>query len=397
MLIKNISALYGEELEYIPSVDIRIRDHYFQKIGKNLKVDKNEKCYDCEGLLMIPGLINAHTHIGDSLAKDVGLEYEADRRIHPVLGLKKRILSNSRPSHLVNFMKNTCVSMVRKGITTFVDFREGSIDGIKQLRKALSDVPIRAIILGRLEYYQDAILVKKNTALPKSKKIEILNVLKQCDGLGISGANENSDLVLRYYSKFKKIKAIHSAEMITSCKTSKKLTGKTETERALLLKPNFLVHMTHASKNDLILTRKNKVNIVVCPRANASLAEGIPNIPLMIRVGCNVTIGTDNVMINSPDMFRELDYLWKVSMVKQNKRIDPKIILKMATVNANKLLPGKKLGIIHSGRIADSVLIDKHEIDLEPMHNPYASIVQRASEKSIRAVLIGGKVVHGKI
>lgn len=397
MLIKNISILYGNDLEYVPSIDIRVSGQYFQKIDYQQKSSLSEECYDCQGLLMIPGFINAHTHVGDSLAKDIGSEFGAEQRIHPVSGLKQRILSYSKPSHLVNFMRNSCVSMIRKGITTFVDFREGSTDGIRLLRKALKDLPIRAVILGRLDYYQDRGLIKKNTPLPNSKKTELEHLLRKCDGLGISGSNENSDSVLRYYSKFKKIKAIHSAEMIESCNISKKMTDKTETQRSLLLKPDFLVHMTHASKKDLQDVAKNKIGIVVCPRANGTLAEGIPNVPLMIRTGCNVAVGTDNVMINSPDMFRELDYLWKVSMGMQRKELSPKSILKMATTNAAELLHNKKLGVIRTGAFADCILLDKYGIDVEPMHNPYASIVHRASENAIKAVMIGGKIVHGKI
>jgi len=77
------------------------------------------------------------------------------------------------------------------------------------------------------------------------------------------------------------------------------------------------------------------------------------------------------------------------------KRIDPKQILKMATVNAGKIL--QKDFAVKPGNIADCVLIDKHSIDLEPMHQPYASIVHRTSETAIRAVMIGGKFVFGKI
>ena len=68
----------------------------------------------------------------------------------------------------------------------------------------------------------------------------------------------------------------------------------------------------------------------------------------------------------------------------------------MATVNAGKILK-KNIGIIKTKKIADCIFLDKHALDLEPMHNPYASIVHRASESSIRAVMIGGEIVHGKI
>ena len=60
------------------------------------------------------------------------------------------------------------------------------------------------------------------------------------------------------------------------------------------------------------MTSKKTRGIVVCPRANASLAEGIPNVVQMMEMNCNLAIGTDNVMINSPDLFREMDFLWKI-------------------------------------------------------------------------------------
>lgn len=69
----------------------------------------------------------------------------------------------------------------------------------------------------------------------------------------------------------------------------------------------------------------------------------------------------------------------------------------MATVNAGKLLRNKKLGMIQENTLADCIIMDKRTIDLAPMHNPYASIVHRASENAIKAVIIGGKIAHGTI
>src|SRR5574342_819369 len=324
MLIKNVSVLYGSELRYIQHTNVRISGQLFDKLGSTLKPIQNEESYDCEGLLAIPGFVNAHTHVGDSIAKDIGIDSGVEEKIHPVMGFKQKILQNTKSSHLKHFIRNSCFSMIKKGITTFIDFREGGLGGIDILQNAVSNLPIRSIILGRIDYYQDSKLIKKNTSLPDSKKNELSRILQKCDGLGISGPNENSDSVLKYYSQTKKLRAIHSAETIESCEISKKTTGRTETQRAMILKPHFLVHMTHASKKDLLLTSKHKTSIVICPRANASLAEGIPDVNLMIQTGCNVAIGTDNIMINSPDMFREMDYLWKVTMGTHKKRISPK-------------------------------------------------------------------------
>lgn len=396
MLIKNVSVLYGKELTFVPSINLKISEQVFKKIKPNLSPSRKEVVFDCEGLLLVPGFVNAHTHIGDSIGKDITLNKDVDGKIHPIFGVKPKILKKSNPAHLSNFMKNTCHAMIRKGITTFVDFREGGIEGVMLLKQVLSTVPIRSVILGRLEYYHNHNQIRNNVSLPENQSNQLEKILQKCDGIGISGPNENSNSILKHYSNTKKIRAIHSAETIQSSKVSKKISGKTETQRALLMKPHFLVHMTYSSLADLRSVAKKTRGIVICPRANAALAEGIPNIDLMLRAGCNIAIGTDNVMINSPDMFREMDFLWKITMGINRKRISPKQILKMATVNAGKLLH-KNIGIIETGCLADCIFIDRHAIDLEPIHNPHASIVHRATESSIRAVMIGGKIVHGKI
>ena len=395
MILKNISVLYGNDLKFIENTSVQITGNTFQKISSKIKPTKN-KVVNCKGLLLIPGLINSHTHIGDSIAKDIALNKSTDSKIHPMFGIKQKILRETEPKKLILFMRKSAKSMIKKGITTFVDFRESGLEGILLVQKALSGIPIRAVILGRIEFYQTINNIKKNTPIPNWYLNQLESVLKNCDGLGISGSNENSDSVLGQLSKTKKIRAIHCAETKQSYLKSKQITKKTEPQRCMLLKPNFLVHMTYASKSDLRLVSKKINGIVVCPRANASLAEGIPDIVQMMKMNCNVAIGTDNIMINSPDMFREMDFLWKVTMGINQKRIEPKKILKMATVNAGKLL-GRKIGCIKKGYLADGVFIKKNNLDLDPLQNSYASIVHRANENSIKAVMIGGKIVHGKL
>jgi len=395
MILKNISILYGNDLRLIESTNVKILQQKFQKINPQI-TSSNEKTLNCKGLLLIPGLINSHTHIGDSVGKDVSINSSVDSKIHPVFGVKQKILSETPKKELIRFMRRSAISMLKKGITTFVDFREGGINGIQLLKQALKGIPIRSIILGRIEYYQTKNEIKKNIAMPELYQSELKSLLRNCDGIGISGANENSNACMKTYSKTKKLRAIHAAETVESYLASKKITGRSEPKRAMLTNPTFLVHMTFASKNDLREVSKKIRGIVVCPRANGALAEGIPDIELMEKINCNLAIGTDNVMINSPNLFREMDYLWKVSMGLNKKRIEPKKILKMTTVNAGNIL-NKKIGSIKEGFLADCVFLEKASIDLEPLSNPHAAIVHRASENSIKAVMIGGEFVHGKI
>jgi len=399
--IKNAGILYGRDLDLIQSGYAVIENDVFTKIGSG-SIEHDGDIYDAEGLLMIPGLINAHTHIADSIAKDVAADRSFNESIHPVHGIKRSILGSSKQEHLSAYMQTAALSMVKKGITTFADFREGAMDGIALLENALNDVEVRCLGLGRVEYYFDADSVKNNAPLPEDVKRVAELVLGACDGFGISGANEYSDNALEYFAKtarlHNKLLGIHAAEAQESYKYSVENFGSSEVSRIVThLMPDFVVHMTNASDDDIKLVASNNIGVVVCARANGVLGVGVPRIANMLKQNCTLAIGTDNVMLNTPDLFRELDYIWKVCRAVEHEFVSARELLKMVTVNAAKILKLDKLGYIAENMIADAVFIDMHSLDLEPMHDPYTSIVHRVNESSIKAVVIGGRFVHGSL
>jgi cytosine/adenosine deaminase-related metal-dependent hydrolase len=292
--------------------------------------------------------------------------------------------------------------MMKKGIVAFADFREGGLYGIEQITEATAGLSIKSIILGRPEYYYDISRdFSKNPKIPKDVMESIHSILDISDGLGISGANENTDNSLNEYRniiqkrslKKKYLIGIHASESPETEKKSITVTGKSEVQRIIFnLVPNFVVHLTNALDKDIRLIAQKKIGIVVCPRANATLGVGIPKISKMLKFGGRVAIGTDNIMINSPDMFRELDYIWKVTRTLGDGAISAREILKMATVNGGKIL-GIKSGYLSAGMSADMIFIDKSNLDISPMHDPHVSIVHRASVNSILNVMIDGKFV----
>lgn len=384
MYIKSVSVIYGKDLEYLNSMDIAVNNGVFSH-------EKDSNVIDAEGLLMIPTFINAHTHIADSIGKDLAFRLEFDESINPIFGIKRKILMKSKEDHLIFFMRNSILSMLKRGITAFADFREGGVDGIRLLRTANNGIGAKIRILGRVEYYHTLDDVKNDLELPDDIRDEAKRVIEAGDGLGISGANEYSDKALRYFNSIRgnKLIAIHASESKEVCERSIKSFGMSDLSRILkYLKPDILVHMTNAEPID-------GANIVICPRANGSLGVGIPNIKWMIENDCRIAIGSDNVMLNSPDLFREMDYLFKVSRAG-GYRIDAKEILKMVTVNAAEMLR-LDLGYIEEGRSASAIFIDKHSIDLAPMNDPYSSIIHRVDASNIRAVMMDGKIVYGEL
>lgn len=405
LTINNISLFFGENLEYIEKGYIIIKNGRIENVGSgDYKGSSSENTYEGQGILVIPGFVNAHTHIGDSIGKDIGVDSTFNSRIHPTHGIKNKILQKSVRKHLINFMRSSVISMMKNGIVAFADFREGGLQGIEQITEATSGLSIKCIRLGRPEYYYDVSQdFNQNPKFPPDVIELIYNILNIADGLGISGANENTDNSLKEYRRIiqkeslkkKFLLGIHASESLQTEKKSITATGKSEVQRIVdNLLPNFIVHLTNASDVDIKLVARKKIGIVVCPRANGTLGVGIPKIAKMLSFGCCVAIGTDNIMINSPDMFRELDYVWKLSRTLEGGPISAREILKMATVNGGKIL-GINSGSLMAGMSADMIFIDKTNLDISPMHDPHVSIVHRANANSILNVMINGKFVDG--
>ncbi|MGH9976694.1 MAG: amidohydrolase family protein, partial [Nitrososphaeraceae archaeon] len=132
VFIKNASLLRGPDLVYVEKGVIQISDNgIITKVGiggELSPMDRGSSIFDAEGLLLLPGLINAHTHVGDSVAKDFTSNPDLSSTVDPIVGIKRKILSRTDPTHLEAFMRNTTVSMVKNGIAAFADFREGGLD-----------------------------------------------------------------------------------------------------------------------------------------------------------------------------------------------------------------------------------------------------------------------------
>ncbi|MGH9988668.1 MAG: amidohydrolase family protein, partial [Nitrososphaeraceae archaeon] len=302
VLIRNASLLRGPDLIFIERGFIQISDRgIITRVGTDQELGCMERestsILDAEGLLLLPGLINAHTHIGDSIAKDFTSDPDLSSTVDPIIGIKRKILSRTDPNHLEVFMRNAVISMLKNGIVAFADFREGGLDGVKLLRRAVSGLKIKPLVLGRIEkYFESPYLYSNSGTDNKGSSVDssilpqkVFDVLDVSDGLGISGTNENTDRSLAEYSKAvtnydsrtslgtKRLLAIHTAESQETAALSIKKSGLTEVERAIkFLQPDFVVHMTQATAKDIAAIATNKIGIVVCPRSNGLLGCGVP-------------------------------------------------------------------------------------------------------------------------
>jgi cytosine/adenosine deaminase-related metal-dependent hydrolase len=372
--------LYGSEFEYKKGILV-IEDGIIKGFTK--EDVKNYIKYDG---IIIPPLINAHTHIGDNIIKDMGINKTLDELMKPPNGLKHKFLNTCDDKDLIHGMLDGLHELRNNGIKYFCDFRENGLRGINLFKESYelfkksfepnepnnlnndSIDPIKPIILGRP--------TKSNN---EELKKEIINILKNSDGIGLSGCNEYTDKDLKFIrSQDYKIFSIHANEHKGSVDYSKKTYGKTEIERIIDLKlnPNFIIHATHATSHEAELLYEYSIPVVVCPRANASFNVGLPDITKLLKNNVLVGLGTDNFMANSPSLFKEMDFIYKLY------HIDPKEILKFATINNGKILGLKDVGLIDEGYKATFTFIKKSP-SIKYSKNIVASIITRCEKGDI--------------
>ena len=190
-------ALIGEDLELKQNVRLEINHE-----GKiiNISCENVENGIDIllegENFVLIPGLINSHVHIGDNFAKELGFNKSLIEVVEPPNGLKHELLAETPNKIKVKGIRNAILEMLSNGITSFIDFREGGIDGISLLNKAVQPFPVSYLALGRF-----------------SNKNEIKSVIKSADGIGLANysmiSNDIKEKLKEFKSKYKKLIACH--------------------------------------------------------------------------------------------------------------------------------------------------------------------------------------------
>jgi cytosine/adenosine deaminase-related metal-dependent hydrolase len=298
--------------------------------------------------IIAPAFVNAHTHLGDSIAKEAGGGLSLDELVAPPDGLKHRLLRAASSDETIQAMRRTLRLMERSGTAATIEFREGGVEGVRQLRTAATGRTIEPVILGR----------------------ETAAAMEAGDGFGASGARDGQfDQVRNATREAGKLFGIHAGERDPH-----------DVNPALDLNPDFLVHMVHPE--DLHLERLSDVGtpVVVCPRSNLVTDVGTPPIRSLLD-RTTVALGTDNVMLNSPSMFREMEFAAKLADVSATE------VLRMATVNGADIA-GLDYGVVEAGREAKLLVLDGDSDNLAGARDPVRALVRRAGLDDVKQVVL---------
>jgi len=299
--------------------------------------------------IVVPCFVNAHTHIGDSVLKDPQVT-DLVSLVQPPDGLKHRVLRDTSTHDLTNAMRASVCDMAATGTCAFADFREGGVRGVQALLYAIDGVSVNATVLGRPE--------------PPDNVDEIDSILELADGIGISSTSDYEPGVCEAIAERTRgrggIFAIHAGEL-----------DSTDIGDALDLNPDLLIHLTHASADNLRAVAIREIPVVVCTQSNLLTRVGVPPLTDMLAAGLTVAAGTDNVMFNSVDIFAEMRFLSSLF------GIDERQVLRMCT-RAGAVALGLNCGAITAGMDAKVMVLDEDSYNLVGAKNILRSVVRRA-------------------
>jgi len=372
-------AAIGNELELAEGVYLE-----WDEEGLLTKVEAGNSGKDVPNEFALPCFINAHVHLGDSFAKEVGLNVSIEDLVEPPSGLKHRLLQATPPEVIRSAMLDAMKSLLATGTQAFGDFREGGVEGVKIVRSLLGlSLPQGAIFARYLENLN-----------------ELTPLAPFLAGIGVPSPNGYDHRALEAINEFCKehrlIFATHASETEGARATSTSTYGMTDVERMLQFDaPKLLVHLTHASPRELDRVAETGVPAVLCPQSNALLTGSVPPLEEFLKREIPFALGTDNVMVNPPTLWREIQFGLKVQKMRlPDLPLDVGLWLKAASIHGARALNiADQTGSLVVGKRANFFIVNLSSFNLAPSPRPLANVVLRAGAEDVKTVRFNGKVV----
>jgi 5-methylthioadenosine/S-adenosylhomocysteine deaminase len=402
ILLKNATVLtMDKDASLIPQGYVAIQGDSIVELGDgNGKALRSRKVIDARGGLILPGLINAHTHAAMSLfrglADDLPLMEWLTNYIFPV---ESRMDGDF--VHAGSLL--ACAEMILSGTTTFCDMylfeeevaRAADKAGMRCLvGEVLYDFPSPNYgnVKNGLKYSESLIREWRNH--PRVSIAVEPHSLYTCSPSLLEAAN---DLALRFGVPL----VIHVAETRSEVEEVKKRYGRKPFEHLAALKvlgPHVIAdHCVHLDDTEIRRIVEYDVKAVHNPESNMKLASGVSPVFKLLARGAKVGLGTDGCASNNNlDLFTEMDMAAKLNKVEA---MDPTVldaltVLRMATsMGAEVLGLSDAVGSIEPGKKADIIVVDTHKPHLTPMYNPYSHLVYAARGSDVSHSIINGTLV----
>ncbi len=368
-------------------------------VGKDVK-ERADTVIDARGKAVLPGLINAHTHLSMTLlrgvADDMPLMEWLNTKIWPI-----EVNLTGQDSYLGALLGS--LEMIKSGTTCFAD----QYFFMEDVARAVEEAGLRAMLSYGIIEMDD----------PKRRESELRageKLVKTCHGtaggriqtmFGPHAAYTCSpECLMQVKELAKKYKVgihTHISETQDEVDRITKKYGKRPVEHLDsigFLGPEVLAaHCIWLNEPEIAVIRKQGVKPVHNPVSNMKTASGVAPVPEMLAAGIPVALGTDGAASNnSLDMFSEMKF---AALLSKAHKLDPtvmpaQVVLEMATINgAIALGLQDKIGSLEVGKKADIVVVDMKKSHLAPMHNVISHLVYSAVGGDVDTVMVDGKVL----
>lgn len=391
-----ILDMVGEEPK-IKKADILIENNKILKIEKDI-TDEYDKKINAKSMLIMPGLVNTHTHLAMSIFRG----YKDDRKLmdwleNAIFPVEDKL----QPEDIYWNSYLSCLEMIKSGTTTCNDM----YFGMNKVIEAIEATGLRAVVAwcltddsirDKLERTREYAKIYNNNPESKITIFTSPHAPYSC----------NPDTIKLCVDLAKELNTglhIHLAETQNEVVTIRDRYDKTATEYLADLDvfdvPVILAHGIYISDSDIEILKKHNIKggISHNPISNCKLSSGICDVVKLRKNGINVGLGTDGIgSTTTLDMFEEMKtaaYLQKVNTMEPTS-IKAYDILKMATIEGAKVLGLEdSIGTIEEGKKADLIFIKTDKIHLCPENDICTNLVYSANGSDVDTVMIDGKII----
>lgn len=402
ILIKNGTIITQNKNRDIFHGSLYIEENKIVEISQNnINVEADTEI-DASGQIIIPGLINTHTHLPMTLLRGYGddmvLSEWLQTRIWPVEA--KLTADTVKTGSELGLLE-----MMQSGTTTFFDmyFFEETIAETVDALGMRAVLGFAFIDHGTPQYPADELFDKAENFVKKYQQHKRITPGLAPHGTYTCGP-ESLQKVRMLADQYHIPIQIHCAETRDEVYDVKEQYGKRPVaqlqENDLFASDVVLAHCGWITKNEITEMKKQNVRVSHCPVSNMKIATGgFTPVPEMIDAGICVSLGTDGAASNNTlDMFETMKF---TALLHKQHRWNPKIVpaqmvFDFATINGAKALGlEENIGSLEEGKRADVVLVDFNTPRLTPCHDPISHIVYAVHGSDVQTTIVDGNIVYG--
>ncbi|MBL8186901.1 MAG: amidohydrolase [Acidobacteria bacterium] len=356
---------------------------------------------DARGKLVLPGLVNAHTHIPmvlfRGIADDLNLQDWLTKYIFPAEA------KNVTREFVVAGTQLGLAEMIRGGITTYADmyyFEDAIAEETKRagVRGVLGETVIDFPVADNKTWAEAMAYTERFLKRWKSDSLITAAIAPHAPyTVSTEHLNEVRALAERLDAPI----LTHLAEAPTETEFMAKTYNSRPAmylERINFLSPRLLAaHVVHVNDEEIAILKRREVGIAHCPQSNMKLASGTAPVPAMLKAGLRLGLGTDGAASNHDlSLWEEMD-----SAAKLHKLIsgDPTAVpaqeaLAMATIGGARALHlEQEIGSLEAGKRADVILVDLNAAHLTPIYNPLSHLVYATKASDVSDTIVNGRVL----